>query len=147
MQRVIRPVRPQRAYLCVQSFRSLDDYLATCQRSVRQSLTTQTDKAMPAITVTSRPAAPLTWEHFVVIFAHERRTYNILRAFFASLMRFVRHVFAAVFCPLRLRSQCFFAAVDGRIAHECCPWYAAHGLFAHCENLLPAFFPLLFRQA
>jgi hypothetical protein len=58
---------------------------------VRQSLTAQVDAALGlgSVTMTSRPAAPLSFEHFVVVFLHECRSYNVFRAFFASLMRFV----------------------------------------------------------
>ncbi len=84
-------MRPRRAYLNVSAFASLDAYLATCKRSVFRSLTGQVDAAMAEarVTVTTRRAAPLRWEHFAVILAHERRQYAVARALVHSMLRWV----------------------------------------------------------
>ncbi len=95
-QRVVRPVRPRRAYLRLADSATpparmtMASYLASRSRGVQRSLTTQTDAAMAGITMTARMAGPLAWEHFVVILAHERRMYWWLRAVFAACLRWVR---------------------------------------------------------
>lgn len=76
----------------VSTIKSLPEYIkALGSRSVKVTMSSQIDRIFQAqgITVRTRTQDHVSWHYFSVILAHERRLYNIPRAFLVSCLRFL----------------------------------------------------------
>jgi hypothetical protein len=90
--RVGRRRPAKHSILCLKEMAVFDDYLRVVDsRSVRATMRVQIDKAFATHELYSvtKTCEHVSWKHFAVIHAHERRVYGPLRAVLVALLRFL----------------------------------------------------------